>query len=283
MDKFEKIHEEFYKILNMANRDLKMRDLKRLFSTLINEYRINLLNSYFKERFSAKSEKLSNVPESLNIIEELNEFLKLYEIVNKTPNAAYDLLVSCNTIDKMRWAVEKMKINPVCFSDKSERHYYLKGPMGTAGRLRSFIRGPYINIFSFSKYENGAYTKLSETNNCNENIALIKKELIYNFMDNPEVLKYLVKCGAGKEIIDKQFDSHQRKEYILNNFYQDMFGMIFVVFLLTYLFLTMSALTLITGLIIGNGLIILCKNSNFNGIKNKFEEMKEYLLKLKAT
>lgn len=115
MNRFEKTREDFYIILNESNN--KVRELQILFSPLANRDRINLLNDYFSEIFNSGATKLKNSEKTLIIMEELNKSIQLYDVVNKTPNAAYDLLLSCNTIEKMQWAIEKMKINPICFSD----------------------------------------------------------------------------------------------------------------------------------------------------------------------
>lgn len=280
MDKFEKTREDFYKILNDSNN--KVRELQILFSPLANIYRINLLKDYFFEIFNSGTTKLKNSEKTLIIMEELNTSIQLYEIVNKTPNAAYNLLLSCNTIEKMQWAIEKMKINPICFSDELENIYYIKGPINTAGRQRaSFVIAPYINIFAFSQYPNGDYTILENENSQDEDIKLIKKELIYKFMNNPSILKYLLKCGCGTEINNKKFDKKDLQEYILKNSFQEMLGTIILVGLILGFFFSINILTIATSLIIGPLMFFWFKKSSFNDIENKFEDVRKYFLKLK--
>lgn len=280
MNRFEKTREDFYIILNESNN--KVRELQILFSPLANRDRINLLNDYFSEIFNSGATKLKNSEKTLIIMEELNKSIQLYDVVNKTPNAAYDLLLSCNTIEKMQWAIEKMKINPICFSDKLEKVYYIKGPINTAGRQRgSFVIAPYINILAFSQCSNGDYTILEKQNSKYEDIKLIKKELIYNFMNNPSILKYLLKYGCGTEINNKKFDKKEIQEYIFKNSFQEMLGTIIFVGLIVSLFFSINRLTIATSLIIGTSIFFWLKRSSFNDIESKFQEMRQYFLKLK--
>lgn len=208
-DKSKKAEILFYQTI--ANPWPNVQQLEKSFNEGDLEHKKRILRYYFSN-FTTTSGRRFEVDHTLPIMENLNKLVNFSELINNTPGFAYDCLQYCQELKHMRWAVEVLKINPICFSTEGNKVY--------TGRGGHFLTGKYTSIDCFR--ENGKnikekYHKFSYFTTDPKEVTTIQEELVYAFVNFKEVRTYLLELGAGKELLTKKLSFPQQLDIMVKN------------------------------------------------------------------
>jgi hypothetical protein len=209
MNDYEKSLENqhvFWQLLN--NPWPNIQELQKLFNRVEVKEKHSLLRYYFRN-FITTSGRTFEVDHTLPAMEKLNKLINFSEIINETPGLAYSCLKHCHELKHMKWAVEVLKINPICFSEDGNIVY--------TGRGGHFFTGKYTSINLFREDGKDKYFKQCSTTTDPKEVTTLKEELVYEFSNFKKVKNYLLELGGAEELRNKKLSVSQQLEIIYKN------------------------------------------------------------------
>lgn len=225
------LSDKLFRLLNTS--DLNADKLKNFFIQFEQNEQIVMIQSYFMA-FHSKVYKMFDISKTLEPMKQVSEELKLYELINNTPGLAYKVLSSCDTLPYLKWAVEEMKINPLCISQSTNVYSKFENPYINT----NYMSGEHISIFSVNTDEKNHYM-FTQLPTCNpQHLTTIKQEIIYQYIgkkDKAELVEYLLNLGCGKEVLNKKISSKDKVKNVLLTAFDSLFEFAFIILLAVYL------------------------------------------------